>query len=101
MRQGRTLYRREAGVEPNNLQRTELGYIKPLWRNQPSSEIPLGLPFTPSIEDSDFMGFDATETYLIPACSQRPAQQPPAIKAKIRPAVVEKSAIKFLGSPAL
>ena len=69
MRQGRTLYWREAGVEPNNLQQTELEYVQPLWRNQPSSKIPLGLPYTHSIEDSNFMGFDATETYLIPACS--------------------------------
>ena len=69
MQQGRTPYRREAGVEPNNLQQTGLEYVQPLWRYQPSSKITLGLPYTPSIEDSDFMGFDATETYLIPACS--------------------------------
>ena len=62
------LYRREAGVEPNNLQQTELEYVQPLWRNQPSSRILPGYYlchlFT---ESSEILSFDATGTYLIPA----------------------------------
>jgi len=41
------------------------------------------------------MGFDATETYLIPPRSWRQAQQPPAIGSRIGQPVVEESAIEF------
>jgi len=42
-----------------------------------------------------FMGFDATETYIIPARSWPQARQPPAITSRIGPLVVEESAIKL------
>jgi len=40
MRQGRTLYRCVAGVEPNNPPQTGLKSVLRLWSNQPSSKIP-------------------------------------------------------------
>ena len=42
-----------------------------------------------STEDSDFLGFDVTKTYLIPLESWCQAQQPPAKRIEIRPAVVK------------
>ena len=89
MRQRRTLYRREADVEPNNLPQSELKYLQWLWRNLLSSKVSPALPKTTSIEDSDFMSFDVTGTYLIPACSRRRAQQPPANRIGIPLTVVE------------
>jgi len=43
MPQGHTLYRHVAGVEPNNLPKTELESIQRPWTNLPSSKIPPGL----------------------------------------------------------
>jgi len=37
MRKGRTLYRRVAGVEPNDAQVTDSKSVDRLWRNLPSS----------------------------------------------------------------
>jgi len=37
MRQRRTLYRRVAGVEPNDAQVTDSKSVERLWRNLPSS----------------------------------------------------------------
>jgi len=48
----------------------------------------------PPTRVSDFMGFDGTETSFIPLRSWRRAQQPPAIRSRIGPAVVEESAIE-------
>jgi len=42
MQQGRPLYRRVAGVDPNNLEGTELESTQWFWRNPPSSKIPPG-----------------------------------------------------------
>ena len=52
------------------------------------------IPDTPSTEDSEFLSIDATETYLTLLGSWRRAQQPPAKSIKIRPAVVELSAVE-------
>ena len=37
MRQGRTLYWREADVKPKTLLESQFEYLKPLWRNLPWS----------------------------------------------------------------
>ena len=50
---------------------------------------------TPCTEDSDFMGFDPTGTYLIPLRSRFQAQQYPSIRYRIRAVAVEGSAIEF------
>ena len=47
MRLGRTLYRCEAEIKPNNLPQSELESVQPLWRNLLSSKIPPGLALTP------------------------------------------------------
>jgi len=67
MQPGRTLYRREAGVEPSNVQVTDPRSVEQLWRNLPSSSGIASIPSQPSQEppprvDSDFMGIDAPET---------------------------------------
>ena len=41
------------------------------------------------------MSYDVTETYPIPSCSWRQAQQPPAIRCRIGKLVVEESSIGF------
>jgi len=101
MRQRRPLYRCVAGVEPNNLPQSDLGSAKRLWRNLPSSSGIARVPIKTTLTRvSDFMSFDATETSFIPLRSWHRAQQPPAIRSRIGPAVVEESAIGFFGSPA-
>jgi len=52
--------------------------------------IPPGIPPTQSV---NLMVIDRVGMGLIPACSWCHAQQPPANRIEIRPAVVEKSAI--------
>jgi len=44
---------------------------------------------------SDFMGLDATEMSFIPLRSWRRAQQSPAVRSRIGPAVVEESDIEL------
>jgi len=44
---------------------------------------------------SDFLRFDATETFFIPLCSWRRAQRSPAIRFRIGAVVVEELAIEF------
>jgi len=75
MRQRRTLYRRVAGVEPNDGQVTDSKSVERLWRNLPPSSGIASIPSQPSEDpppprvDSDFMSIDTPETYLTPACS--------------------------------
>jgi len=98
MRQRRPLYRRVAGIEPNSLLQSDPGSAQRLWRNLPSSSgiarVPASVKTTPT-RVSDFLGFNATGTYLIPLRSWHRAQQPPAIGSRIGAMVVEKSAIEF------
>jgi len=44
---------------------------------------------------SNFLSFDATETFFIPLRSWRRARQSPAIRFRIGAVVVEESAIEF------
>jgi len=53
--------------------------------------IPPGIPPSQSV---NFMVIDCVGMGLMPACSWRHAQQPPANRIEIRPAVVEESAIE-------
>jgi len=97
MSQRRPLYRCVAGVEPNDLPQSDSGSEQWLWRNLPSSSgsakvVPIK---TTPTRVSDFMSSDATETSFIPLRSYRRSQQPPAIRSRIGPAVVEESAIEF------
>ena len=55
---------------------------------------PFCLPKTPCRVNSSFMGIDAIETYLIPACSRRKAKRRPSDRSRIGSAVVEESAIE-------
>jgi len=96
MRQRRPLYRCVAGVNPNGLPQSDSGSEQRLWRNLPLSSGIARVPIkTTPTRVSDFLSFDATETYLIPPRSWRRVQQPPAKSSKIRPAVVEESAIEL------
>jgi len=96
MRQRRPLYRCVAGVEPNDLPQSDSESEQWLWRNQPSSSGIARVPKkTTPTRVSDFLGFDATEVYLIPLRSRRQGQQPPAIGSRIGPAVVEESDIRL------
>ena len=93
MRQRRTLYRRVAGVRPNNLRQSDPESAQWLWRNLPSSSGTCRKTTLRRV--GGFMSFNATKTYLIPARSWRQAQQPPAIRSRIGQLVVEESAIEF------
>ena len=53
------------------------------------------IPNIPSTEESNFLSFDGTETYLIPLCSWGQAWQSPAIRSRISQPVVDESAIEF------
>jgi len=96
MRQARSSYWCVAGPEPNDVASSELESVKWLWRNLAWSPGIASIPSQPSLRvDSDFMSIDAPETYLIPACSWRRAQQRPGDRIKIGYTVVEESAIEF------
>jgi len=87
------LYHHVTGVESNNPPQSDPESAKRLWRNLPSSS---GTARKTTLRRvGGFIGFDATETYLIPPCSWRQAQQPPAIRIRIGQPVVEESAIEF------
>jgi len=92
MRQSRPLYLWGAGVEPNNPPQSDPESAERLWRNQPSSSGTCRK--TTFRRVGGFMGFDATETYLIPPRSWSRAQQPSAIRSRIGPPVMEESAIE-------
>ena len=65
-------------------------------RNVPSSSGIVRVPVKTTLTRvSDFMGFDATETALIPLRRWRQAQQFPAIRSRVRAVVVEGSGIEF------
>jgi len=94
--EGWILYRYVAGVELDNLPQSESGLVQRSWRNPPSSSGIARVPIkTTPRRVSDFMSFDATETFFIPPRSWRRAQHPPAIVSRIGLAVVEESAIEF------
>ena len=57
--------------------------------------IPLGIPLgIPPTQSFNLMVIDRVGMGLIPAFGWRHAQQPPANRIEIRPAVVEESAIE-------
>jgi len=94
---GRNLYHCEAGVEANNLPQSDPESAKWSWRNLTSSSgSAMVLPIkTTLIIVSDFMSPDATETSFIPLRGWHRAQQPPAIRSRIRAVVVAGSVMEF------
>ena len=83
MRQRRTLYRRVARDQPNNLPQSESKSVEPLWRNLRSSFW--------DRQRCNFMGIDGVEMSLIPACSWRQAEYSPIHRSGIGYVVVELS----------
>jgi len=53
----------------------------------------------PSRVVNDFMDIDATETYLIPTCSRRQAQQPCGLRSGIGQVGMEESGIESWDRP--
>ena len=70
----------------------DLKSVQWLWRNLPLSGIRYGISST---ADHDFLSLHVIGTNPIPLHSRRRAQQAPANRIGIHPAVVEKSAIKL------